>query len=346
MTLACASLAVMWAPRRARPPGARADRPVAAGPGAAGAAGRAVPAPLPRAVGGVDLPRAVAARASWASRLVALSGMLLSASLNALYGTSDSSASSAGAYPFYGLVTGSNYRQIREDLGAELERLPDERARTRLIYRRGWERLRADPGTALLTLGRNLRKFAGKTPAVLYGVVSPQAAVPLALGARAAHAAGAVARPLARDARCSASRCWRSSGTCWRCAPERASLLAGRDRRHRAVGAGRVRRRRAARPGRVVPAAGRPARGRARTRAAPARGCARGRITHDARPGLVGRGPGRHRPGRTGARARGGAPARRGCARITARRRVRGARCGRRRRSSSPTASGRTSTRP
>jgi hypothetical protein len=106
--------------------------------------------------------------------LVAVAGALTSAALNALYGTSDSSASSAGAYPFYGLVSGSNYRQIREDLGEELSRLPDEKARTRLIYRRGWERFRAEPATAFLTLGRNLRKFAGKTPPVLYGVVSPQ----------------------------------------------------------------------------------------------------------------------------------------------------------------------------
>jgi hypothetical protein len=176
VTLACAALAVLWAP---------------------GGRGRLAPA----LIGLWLLDLALQARpgaqfllpcfglwVGWTCRaqwrravlgvaLVAISGAALSASLNALYGTSDSSASSAGAYPFYGLVTGSNYRQIRDDLGAELANLPDERARTRLIYRRGWERFRADPGTAFLTLGRNLRKFAGKTPPVLYGVVSPQAIV-------------------------------------------------------------------------------------------------------------------------------------------------------------------------
>lgn len=176
VTLACASFAAMWAP---------------------GARGRLAPALTSlwlldlalqaRPGAQLLLPclglwvvwtcRAQWRRAALGVALIALSGVLLSASLNALYGTSDASASSAGAYPFYGLVTGSNYRQIREDLGAELEQLPDERARTRLIYRRGWERLRADPGTAVRALGRNLRKFAGKTPAVLYGVVSPQALV-------------------------------------------------------------------------------------------------------------------------------------------------------------------------
>ena len=173
MTLACASLAVMWAPSaRFRLAPALIglwllDLALQARPGAQFL--------LPCfGLWVVWTCRAQWRRAVMGVAAVALSGMLLSASLNALYGTSDSSASSAGAYPFYGLVTGSNYKQIREDLGAELERLPDERARTRLIYRRGWERLRADPGTALLALGRNLRKFAGKTPAVLYGVVSPQ----------------------------------------------------------------------------------------------------------------------------------------------------------------------------
>ncbi len=176
ITLACASLAVMWTP---------------------GARGRLVPA----LVGLWLLDLALQARPGaqfllpcfglwvvWTCRarwraalagvaLVAAAGALTSAALNALYGTSDSSASSAGAYPFYGLVSGSNYRQIREDLGEELARLPDEKARTRLIYRRGWERFRAEPGTAFLTLGRNLRKFVGKAPPVLYGVVSPQALV-------------------------------------------------------------------------------------------------------------------------------------------------------------------------
>jgi hypothetical protein len=106
--------------------------------------------------------------------VVAGAGLALSASLNALYGTSDASASAAGAYPLYGLATGSNYRQIQEDLGEELARLPDDRARTRLIYQRAWERLRAEPGVAGRALGRNLRKFAGKAPPVLYGIVSPQ----------------------------------------------------------------------------------------------------------------------------------------------------------------------------
>jgi len=106
--------------------------------------------------------------------LVAAAGLGLGTSLNALYGTSDSSASAAGAYPLYGLATGSNYRQIQEDLGEELRHLPDDRARTRLIYERAWQRLRADPGVAVRALGRNLRKFAGKAPPVLYGIVSPQ----------------------------------------------------------------------------------------------------------------------------------------------------------------------------
>jgi hypothetical protein len=105
---------------------------------------------------------------------VAGAGLALSASLNALYGTSDASASAAGAYPLYGLATGSNYRQIQADLGEELARLPDDRARTRLIYERAWQRLRAEPGVAARALGRNLRKFAGKAPPVLYGIVSPQ----------------------------------------------------------------------------------------------------------------------------------------------------------------------------
>lgn len=106
---------------------------------------------------------------------VAALGLALNASLNALYGTKDASAAAAGAYPLYGLATGSNYRQIQEDLGEELARLPDDRARTRLIYARAWQRLRADPGIAVRALGRNLRKFAGKAPPVLYGIVSPQA---------------------------------------------------------------------------------------------------------------------------------------------------------------------------
>ena len=176
ITLACASLAVLWAP------GARGwlgpalvglwllDLSLQARPGAQFL--------LPC----LGLWVLWTCRARWRAALagialVAIAGALLSASLNALYGTSDSSASSAGAYPFYGLVSGSNYRQIREDLGDELARLPDERARTRLIYKRGWERFRADPGTAFRTLGRNLRKFAGKAPPVLYGVVSPQSLV-------------------------------------------------------------------------------------------------------------------------------------------------------------------------
>jgi hypothetical protein len=192
VTLACASLAVLWAP---------ASR------------GRLVPA----LVGLWLLDLALQARPGaqfllpcfglwvvWTCRtqwrralagvaLVALAGAALSGSLNALYGTGDSSASSAGAYPFYGLVTGSNYRQIRDDLGPELARLPDERARTRLIYRRGWQRFRADPATTFLTLGRNLRKFAGKAPPVLYGVVSPQAFV-LSPWERAEPAPGVLAR--------------------------------------------------------------------------------------------------------------------------------------------------------
>jgi hypothetical protein len=114
-------------------------------------------------------------QAAAGAALVAVAGVALSASLNALYGTSDASASAAGAYPLYGLATGSNYRQIQEDLGLELARLPDDRARTRLIYERAWQRLRADPGVAVRALGRNLRKFAGKAPPVLYGIVSPQA---------------------------------------------------------------------------------------------------------------------------------------------------------------------------
>jgi hypothetical protein len=108
---------------------------------------------------------------------VAALGVALTASLNALYGTKDASASAAGAYPLYGLATGSNYRQIQEDLGPELARLPDDRARTRLIYERAWQRLRAEPGVAVRALGRNLRKFVGKAPPVLYGIVSPQALV-------------------------------------------------------------------------------------------------------------------------------------------------------------------------
>jgi hypothetical protein len=175
VTLACASLAVMWAP---------------------GPRGRLLPAlvglwlldlALQARPGAQLLLPCLGAWVVWTCRaqwrravagvaLVVLSGTLLAAALNTLYGTSDSSASSAGAYPFYGIVTGSNYRQIRDDLGAELERLPDERARTQLIYRRGWERFRADPATTFVTLGRNLRKFFGKAPPVLYGVVSPQAA--------------------------------------------------------------------------------------------------------------------------------------------------------------------------
>jgi hypothetical protein len=176
ITLACASLAVMWAP---------------------GARGRLGPAlvglwlldlSLQARPGAQFLLPCLGLWVLWTCRarwrialagiaLVAAAGALLSASLNALYGTADSSASSAGAYPFYGLVSGSNYRQIREDLAAELAQLPDERARTRLIYRRGWERFRAEPGTAFRTLGRNLKKFAGKAPPVLYGVVSPQSLV-------------------------------------------------------------------------------------------------------------------------------------------------------------------------
>jgi hypothetical protein len=109
------------------------------------------------------------------SAAVVALGLALTACLNALYGTKDASASAAGAYPFYGLATGSNYRQIQEDLGDELARLPDDRARTRLIYERAWQRLRADPAVAVRALGRNLRKFAGKAPPVLYGIVSPQA---------------------------------------------------------------------------------------------------------------------------------------------------------------------------
>lgn len=104
-------------------------------------------------------------------------GVLLTAALNAFYGTKDASASAAGAYPLYGLATGSNYKQIQEDLGDELKQLPDDRARTRLIYARAWQRLRAEPGVAVRALGRNLRKFAGKAPSVLYAVVSPQALV-------------------------------------------------------------------------------------------------------------------------------------------------------------------------
>jgi hypothetical protein len=114
-------------------------------------------------------------QAAAGAALVAIAGLALGASLNALYGTSDASASAAGAYPLYGLATGSNYRQIQEDLGPELAGLPDDRARTRLIYQRAWQRLRADPGVAVRALGRNLRKFAGKAPPVLYGIVSPQA---------------------------------------------------------------------------------------------------------------------------------------------------------------------------
>lgn len=108
---------------------------------------------------------------------VGAAGLALTAALNALYGTPDASASATGAYPLYGLATGSNYKQIQEDLGDELARLPDDRARTRLIYERAWQRLRAEPGVAVRALGRNLRKFAGKAPPVLYAVVSPQALV-------------------------------------------------------------------------------------------------------------------------------------------------------------------------
>ena len=207
LTLACASLAVLWAPA---------------------ARGRLLPA----LVGLWLLDLALQARPGaqfllpclglwivWTCRgrwlhaaagvaLVALSGTLVSGALNRLYGTSDSSTSSAAAYPFYGLATGSNYKQMQEDLGAELQQLPDDRARTRLIF----ERLAAPPrGT-----GHRVRD-ARPQPAEVRGQDAagplrrrePAGARALGLGAGRDRRRRCSRATAGSDACCWVSRCWR-----------------------------------------------------------------------------------------------------------------------------------------
>lgn len=103
---------------------------------------------------------------------VAAAGALTSSTLNRLYGSADSSIASSGAYPLYGLATGSNYKQVREDF-AEMARGGDDRERARFLYRRSWELIRDDPGRFLRTLARNEGKFFIKLLPNLGPLVSP-----------------------------------------------------------------------------------------------------------------------------------------------------------------------------
>jgi hypothetical protein len=112
-------------------------------------------------------------RVAVAAAAVIAAGALITSTLNRLYGSPDSSFVSYPAYTLYGLATGSNYKQARDDFGAEMERVSDDRERARFLYRRSWERIRDDPGLLLATLARNEGKFFVKLLPNLAPLVSP-----------------------------------------------------------------------------------------------------------------------------------------------------------------------------
>ena len=92
-----------------------------------------------------------------------LSGLAVTAVLNAAYGSGESSAMAYPAYTLYGLATGSNYRQVRTDFPEESARLSDK-AMSRRMYARAIEKLRRDPAPFFDALRINAVKFMRKTP--------------------------------------------------------------------------------------------------------------------------------------------------------------------------------------
>jgi len=102
---------------------------------------------------------------------------LLTATLNRVYGGSQSSFASYPAFTLYGLAAGSNYRQALEEFGPQLQALPNERSRARFLYARSWERVRREPRTLLKTLARNEANFLRKLVPNLSRVVSASAFV-------------------------------------------------------------------------------------------------------------------------------------------------------------------------
>jgi len=102
---------------------------------------------------------------------------LLTATLNRVYGGSQSSFASYPAYTLYGLAAGNNYRQAAEEFGPQLQALPNERSRARFLYARSWESVRRKPRTLLRTLARNEARFLRKLVPNLSRVVSASAFV-------------------------------------------------------------------------------------------------------------------------------------------------------------------------
>lgn len=104
--------------------------------------------------------------------LVAATGSLTTATLNALYGSGEGSFTSYPAYTLYGLTRNSNWRQARVDFGPEIEQLGRERDVARFLYGKAWDNLRRDPRDFFRGLGNNGVKFMRKLPANLSRIVS------------------------------------------------------------------------------------------------------------------------------------------------------------------------------
>jgi hypothetical protein len=102
----------------------------------------------------------------------ALSALVATSSVNALYGAGESSTSSNAAYTLYGLSAGSNYRQFLRDYGEATMRSQGDRVVSRWLYRKAFENVRDRPGDLLRGLTSNLRKFLGKLPANLAPTMS------------------------------------------------------------------------------------------------------------------------------------------------------------------------------
>jgi hypothetical protein len=94
---------------------------------------------------------------------LALSGLATRA-LNGLYGAGEADFVTYPAFTLYGLTHGSNYRQVRADLGDDLSRYGSERDLARLLYQRSLDRLRERPFDLVATLLSNEGKFFAKLP--------------------------------------------------------------------------------------------------------------------------------------------------------------------------------------